>query len=745
MQNFGINFDRNAMNFYSSKVFCNGKELDFESWDSTIQTTGGYSHGLRGVGIGSNSRSVRILVPPANSGDISDSMMTPSQVRANFPGFEDSIVIKVWRNSPDYFEPDTIFTGRVESTEYNYATGMAVVTASDGLDDLLDTPVNVESALGYNRLGAFTQVAQALSQAGVGNTPAFHWNKTICTAPVFEHSTRAMYADPEEGAVTTRLYQILEPQNYMIAENCVAVPFSYAENYDKPGDRALVCMIRGEMREDRVNTWDDRTYMRVDLANGDFIVFGYYPNEDNANYGYYVFHSRLGWLWTDKFKDFPKRVNNDGNNNTAFGIIYTKRGITFVSGDQHKIVYSADLPANSSASRVTKVTAHNSICFDVRCEDNWDEGLKVLKALPKTNVAVRLSQNIRKKFLGVIDRVDGLALGTVINRFCEAYTAGFWLDEFGRPTIYDMASMEASNPYGSDVVGSTAMMSRYTPKSSPDWKRVQISHHVTKWWYSTLSPKSEADYSIEVHRGDVERVDAWADGKQEFFIKPESSRVSWGAVSPRIRTIQPGDRNLDGGSCVSATRIRDNYSDEILYTGVLGSITTMASSNYLVTLRDNKSVKGEAIVTRTPASPRGNNSNLVDWSRNQAMPLIRATWKTEKTIAKVTVSKGWKPGMPVLKVGDDETALLLTKENAEALGDEIIRLSSVMKGDIKDYEITPDPRIQLGDRRALRIQTSQGVDRAVLYVIIGGVRMGYSHEKGLVQSLSGVVISETNL
>ena len=213
--------------------------MGFDSWSTNIQTDGGYSHGMRGVGIGSNSRSVTITMPPKGSGGLIDSMLRPSEVRARFPKFGDKIVVKVWRNSEDYREPDTVFTGSVESTDYDYSTGLATVTASDGLDDLLDTPVNVESVLAMSRATPLMQVAQALSQAGVGNTPYFHWNKTICTTPMFE-TTKAMYADPDQGTVSTGLARYEAPQLYALANECVAVPYSYAQNYDRAGDEALV-------------------------------------------------------------------------------------------------------------------------------------------------------------------------------------------------------------------------------------------------------------------------------------------------------------------------------------------------------------------------------------------------------------------------------------------------------------------------------------------------------------------------
>lgn len=742
---------REAVAFNEARILRNGAELTFESWSTSVQTKGEYKSGLSGVGLGNNGRSATILCPlPSNDEMAFDTFLRPSEVRTYFPAFGDEIVIQVNRRS--YGNPVwvPVFTGTVEKTDYDYSSGMATVTCSDGLDTLLDTPVNVESSMGIKRGNPFDQLLQALSNVGKGNVPPFNWRKTIWTAPAFLTSSAPLYADYGRSSTTGERIQVQEPQHFVYTTDVASYVHNYAQNYGANAKgKALMLTFRGYdvPGSTPYTNWNHRSFIRVHLANGSQIEVGYHGDTKNPDYGYYVWTGHRGIVYTDKYQVFPKPNNVDGYNNPAVSLIYDQGGMTLVVGGQYKVVVSEALPASTDATKVVKVTAKNIIAGDVRLEDNWTEALEVNKNLPKSNIAMELSTEVYKNYSVVLDRLDGIQLGTYVKRACEAGLAGFWIDEGGRPTIMDMARMKkifeekATNIalMASDIVGSEAMLSSYSPRVTPAWKAVQVSCHKTQLWYSSESPSTINDYDIPVYQHPQDRPNEWYGEKSTVFIQPKNNKTSWGPVWTDVWTIKADTREPSSGSWIGATLLADKWENEKLYEGVSASIEPLVNSNYKLTMHAPGS-RGKKLALRTPQGRTGNGSILVEGYRNLATPVVRAAWMSEKTVAKRTIKKPeWNSTMPVLEMGDEELGLLITEENAPNLANAIMAYADEMKGTMDDYEVHPDARIQVGDPRLVVISDSQGQVKAHIAGTVSGIRLGYSHSEGLRQTLSLVL------
>ena len=261
-------------------------------------------------------------------------------------------------------------------------------------------------------------------------------------------------------------------------------------------------------------------------------------------------------VYADKYQVFPKPNNIDGYDNPAVSLIYDEGGITLVVGGTYKVVLSEKIPAATDQTVVVKVTAKNIVAGDVRLEDNWTDAINMNKNLPKTNVATEVTNSqVFQIHPYVLDRLDGIQLGTYVKRVCEAGLAGFWIDEGGRPTIMDMKRMKqifdkrATNIMlmQSDVVGSEAALSAYTPRTFPAWKAVQVMCHKTQLWYSSESPSTINDYNIPVYQHPADRPNEWHNGVSEIFIHPENQRISWGPVWTDVWTMDSTTKEPSSG------------------------------------------------------------------------------------------------------------------------------------------------------------------------------------------------------
>ena len=742
---------REAVAFSEARILRNGAPMTFESWETAVSTGGEYKSGLPGVGLSNNARTAKILVPlPSNEEMAFDTFLRPSEVRTYFPAFGDKIVIQVNRRKDDpIWIP--VFTGTVEETSYDYTSGLATVTCSDGLDTLLDTPVNVEAALGIKRGSPFDQLMQALANVGYGNVAPFNWRKTIWTAPAFLSSSAPLYADYGRSSITGERYQIEEPHHFSYTTDVDSYVHEYAQNYGaQAAGKALVLTFRGYdvPGVTSYTNWNHRSFIRAHLKNGSEIEVGYHGDTKNRDYGYYVWTKHRDIVYADKYQVFPKPNNIDGYDNPAVSLIYDEGGITLVVGGTYKVVLSEKIPAATDQTVVVKVTAKNIVAGDVRLEDNWTDAINMNKNLPKTNVATELTNSqVFQIHPYVLDRLDGIQLGTYVKRVCEAGLAGFWIDEGGRPTIMDMKRMKqifdkrATNIMlmQSDVVGSEAALSAYTPRTFPAWKAVQVMCHKTQLWYSSESPSTINDYNIPVYQHPADRPNEWHNGVSEIFIHPENQRISWGPVWTDVWTMDSTTKEPSSGSWIGATLTADRWENETLYSNVSAHIEPLVNSNYKMTVRA-PGARGKKIELRTPQGRTGNGSILIEKFRNMTTPLVRAAWKAEKTTAKRTIRKPeWDTTMPVLELGDEELALLISEENAEALADSVMQSAEEMKGQMDDFEIHPDARIQVGDPRLLIVSDSQGTVKAHLAGTVSGIRLGYSHSAGLHQSLSVVL------